>query len=183
MRENTNIKEVNKKEKPVYVETTLLHEVVRLAWKIVIIIVVFFLIFTFIYGVIRCEDDSMSPSIKSGDLAINYKLEKRYVASDVVAIKYEDDKQVRRVVAVEGDTVDIAKDGLIINGALQQEDDIYTTTNQYKGGVSFPLTIGSGEVFVLADNREDTIDSRIYGPVSIEDTYGKVILIIKKHNI
>jgi signal peptidase I len=88
-----------------------------------------------------------------------------------------------RVVAVAGDQVDIREDGLYVNGYLQYEENIYEKTTRYEEGVDFPLTVGEGEVFVLGDSRENSTDSRIFGPVSVADTYGKTIMIIRRRNV
>jgi signal peptidase I len=87
------------------------------------------------------------------------------------------------VVATAGDVVDINEDGLVINGALQQEPRIHEATERYEEGVIFPLTVPEGHVFVLAASRTDATDSRIYGPVEIEDTLGKVMTVIRQRNI
>jgi len=86
---------------------------------------------------------------------------------------------VRRVVAQAGDVVDITADGLTVNGALQQEPDIYEPTLRYQTGTQLPVTLGPGQVFVLGDARDNATDSRVYGPVDTKDTLGKVIAIIK----
>ena len=95
----------------------------------------------------------MRPAVKDGDLVIFYRLDKEYVASDVVILKQGGETQVRRVIAVEGDTVDINENGLMVNGAIQQETEIYGTTDRYAEGVAFPLTVGEGQVFLLGDGR------------------------------
>jgi len=79
--------------------------------------------------------------------------------------------------------VDITEDGLLINGALQQEPDIFRNTLRYEGGVSFPLTVPEGQVFVLGDNRMDATDSRMYGCVEIKESLGKVIAVIRCRDI
>jgi signal peptidase I len=87
------------------------------------------------------------------------------------------------VVALAGDTVDITEKGFYINGALQREPDIYRETERYQDGIDFPLTVLEGHVFVLGDNRTGTTDSRIYGPVRINDTQGKVMTVVRRRSI
>jgi signal peptidase I len=49
--------------------------------------------------------------------------------------------------------------------------------------VDFPLLVPEKQVLVLADNRWNSVDSRIYGCVEIKDTMGKVMIIIRRRNI
>lgn len=124
----------------------------------------------------------MSPAVKPGDLVIYYRLESKVVPKDLVIFEHEKNKQIHRVVAVEGDTVDITEEGLVINGALQQEAHIHTKTEPYREGIKFPITVGEGEVFLLSDNREGGVDSRIYGTVPIKALSGEVITIIRRRD-
>ncbi len=125
----------------------------------------------------------MKPSIVGGDLVIYYRFDKNYVASDAVVVKYQGKFITSRVMAVAGDTVDISENGLIINGALQQEPEIRSATNLFSNKVKFPLTLGEGQVFLLGDNRANATDSRIFGPVNCSATYGKVITLLRRRNI
>jgi signal peptidase I len=125
----------------------------------------------------------MAPSVKDGDVVLYYRPDKSYEQGDMAVLSYEGTLQVRRVVAVEGDSVDITKDGLVINGALQQEPDIYEETLRYTEGPILPLTLGKGEVFVLGDARKGATDSRAYGPVPAKDTLGTVIATIRHRGL
>ena len=151
--------------------------------KIIVIILAFALIFTFFYGIIRNTDPDMEPMVKDGDLIMYCRWDKNYAIDDLVILDYQGETQVRRVVAKAGDTVDITEDGLSVNVALQQEPNIYQPTRRYDDNITFPLTVGQGQVFVLGDSRENATDSRVYGPVNIKDTKGKVITIIRRRNL
>ena len=159
------------------------EELIFLILKIAAIILFFVLLFTFLYGAVRYPEPSMNPAVKDGDLVLYYRYTKNYLPQDVVVLNSNGYKQVRRVVATAGDIVDIAEEGLIINGALQQEPGIYQRTHRYHEGVNFPLTVPTGEVFVLADSRAGATDSRIYGCIRIEDISGKVMTIIRRRSI
>ena len=163
--------------------TTLAQDILNLLLKIAVILIALFLLFTFMFGIHRTTDNSMNPAIQEGDLVIFYRLDKNYVATDTLILDYDGTKQVRRVVAVAGDVVDIVESGLVINGSLVQEPNIYQDTLRYTDGVIFPVTVGPGQVFVLGDGRKDSVDSRLYGVVNIRDTFGKVITITRRRNI
>lgn len=162
---------------------SLLQEFAALILKIAIVGLVLVVLFTFVFGMHRNLDPAMAPAIKDGDLVIFYRLDKDYVFGDTLLLTYEGKPQVRRVVAVAGDTVDIADGHLIINGAIQQEFNIYTPTDRYENNVAFPLTLDQGQVFVLADNRENATDGRVYGPVNTKDTLGKVMALLRRRGI
>lgn len=161
----------------------LIKEILHLLIKIAVVCLAFVLLFTFMFGICRYSDASMSPAIKDGDLVFFYRLDKSYVSQSVILLQFEGEIQVRRVVATAGDTVDITPDGLAINGALQQEPNIRSVTQRYETGVDFPLTVGEGQVFVLGDSRRDAADSRVYGVVQVKDTLGKVITIFRRRDI
>lgn len=164
-------------------QPSLIADIGYLILKITIIAGVFWLAFTFVFGIFRNTDISMAPSIKDGDLVVFYRLDREFAASDVAVVEWKGKKQARRVVASEGDTVDITEEGLMVNGALLQEEKIYEETRRYEQGIEFPVTLAAGEIFVLGDGRENSTDSRIYGPVKAEDTLGKVTALIRGRGI
>ena len=109
----------------------------------------------------RINDVSMKPAIKDGDLVMYYRLDKRFVSGDIAVFKKDGRTTTGRAVAVAGDTVDITKDGLMINGATQISQDIYFDTTQFQNGVDLPITVGEGQIFVLVitDRKRQTAES------------------------
>ncbi|EGT5619432.1 signal peptidase I [Clostridium perfringens] len=154
-----------------------------LGLKILIFLTLLAITFLFIFGIFRCNNNMMSPAYKDGDLAIYYRLQKDYKPSDTVIVEKDGEKQIRRIIAKAGDTVDITDKGLKINGYLQQENNIYTETLPYKEGIQFPITLGEGEYFVLADNRTNAKDSRIYGIVKEKEIKGLIITLIRRRGL
>jgi signal peptidase I len=164
-------------------QPSVLRELLSLLIKIAVICAVGVLAFTFIYGLLRNSDPDMTPALKDGDLVMFYRLDKDYAAGDLAVLAYRGERQVRRVVAIAGDTVDITEDGLLVNGALQQEFEIYEKTERYAEGIALPVTVSEGAVFVLGDSRENATDSRVYGEVKIEDTQGTVVAIARRRGL
>ena len=142
-----------------------------------------FLLFRLVFGLARETDLSMAPAVKDGDLVLFYRLDRTYARGDTLVLKKDGELEIRRVAAVAGDTVDISGEGLKINGALQQEKEILEETRQYEEGISFPVTLREGEVFLLGDGREHSADSRVYGPVPERDTEGTVIALFRRRGI
>ena len=164
-------------------ETSVWKDLLYLAMKIAILFVVAILATDFLYGFHRNSDADMAPMVKDGDLVMFYRLDKDYAIGDLLLLSYKGELQIRRVVAKAGDTVDFIESYLQVNGAIQQEPEIYQQTSRYETGLSFPLTIPEGHLFVLGDSRENATDSRVYGTLKTEDTHGKVITVIRRRNL
>jgi len=164
-------------------QTTLLGEMLYLLRKVLVVGGLLVLCSTLLFGAARNTDLGMAPAVKSGDLIFYFRLDKQYAASDVAAVKIAGSFQSRRVVAVGGDKVDLTAEGLLVNGYLQQEADIVGETLPYTDGITFPIVLEEDQVFLLGDNREYAADSRLYGAVNVEDTLGKVVLILRRRNM
>ena len=139
--------------------------------------------FLFFFRFVRVSDISMFPGMGEGDLVIACYIDRNYSPNDLVVYKYKGKYQVRRVVAIDGDTVDISGEGLLINGHLHNEPKIIGKTMAYKEGIRFPVTLNEGEVFLLADSRENTSDSRLYGAVKENKTLGRVEFVLRHNNL
>lgn len=159
------------------------NDLIFLGIKIAVVGILLVSTFLFVIGICRCGDNMMSPAFKEGDLAIYYRLQKNFQASDAVVIEKDGEFQIRRIVAKAGDEVDITEDGLKINGYLQQENEIYSETLPYVEGIGFPITLGQDEYFVLGDNRTNAKDSRVYGVVKKEEIKGIVMTLLRRRGL
>ena len=157
----------------------LLKDILLLILKIAAVILIFSFIFSLMFGIVQYKDSSMIPAIKEKDIAFFYRYRDGYIAGDVIALRYEGKVQLRRIIAVEDDIVDITEAGLKLNGSLQQEWGIYQDTRKSDEGIEFPVTVPKGYIFVMGDNREEAVDSRIYGCVRIKETLGRVITVFR----
>ena len=86
---------------------------------------------------------------------------------------------VKRVIAKGGDTISIDYDSgmVMVNGEVLQED--YIAEPTYLGyDVTFPYTVPEGTVFVMGDNRNQSLDSRstYVGCIDERDILGRVLL-------
>jgi len=157
--------------------------VVSLLIKAILIVLVVAIGVTFVFGVIVVDDLTMEPSLKSGDIALYYRLDKTYVLHDLVVVRVQSEDQIRRVVAREGDVVDIVEGNLVVNDAIQQERFIINETERFVEGIDFPVILMAGQVFLLSDDRVIGADSRVYGPVDIDDTQGKIVTLVRKRGL
>jgi signal peptidase I len=123
--------------------------------------------------VMRVGSDSMSPTIATGDLVL---LDRSggVERMDIVAVEHPDTGVllVKRAVGVGGDRVSIEDGVLVVNGAGVCEPAIDPVRLD---GVWFgPVTVPSGAIFVLGDDRASSIDSRAFGTVSAGAVRGLV---------
>ena len=146
------------------------------------------LFFVFI-GIMHMPSTDMYPRVDAGDFILYYRLDKDVRAQDIIVVEKNIQgagKQlfVSRVVAVAGDTVEITSDNrLSVNGNIMIETNIFYQTPRYESDVQYPLTLGEGECFVLADSRNGGTDSRSFGPVKADEINGTVITIIRRNNL
>lgn len=133
-----------------------------------------------VFGMARCADNAMDPSCKDGDIVLFDRMEKEYQVRDLVVFSVDNEMQVRRIVAVPGDTVEITEEGMFINGYRQLETDSTMITQPYAKGIRYPVTLKNGEYFVLADHRANAADSRLYGAVQDKDIKGTVITLLRR---
>ncbi|MGX6980114.1 signal peptidase I [Vagococcus elongatus] len=166
-------------------QKTILQEIVFILFKAGLLLGIFVLLFTFVFGVVRVADASMHPSVREGDIVFFYRHEREFSIGDVIVLRSEEENQVRRIVAKPFDQVDITEMGLEVNGHPQiglEKSYIIEQTNQFVDGVSLPLTLKEDEFFVLGDSREQSEDSRIYGPVKAADIQGGLMAVIRRRN-
>ena len=144
------------------------------------------LIFTFVVRLMGVDGGSMIPTLQHGDrlLVLNSLLCGDYEYGNIVIARKEsfDEKPiVKRVIATEGQTVDIdfSLGRVYVDGALLEEDYINDLTYREEG-LSFPLTVPEGCVFLMGDNRNHSNDSRDsnLGPVDTRLIIGKAVWLV-----
>lgn len=137
----------------------------------IIIVVVVVLIRSFIATPVRVDGDSMNKTFKNGDILILYKLSeiKRF---DVIVLHEEKDNEkiIKRVIGMPGDTVAIKDGEIYINDEKIDDEYAYGMTSDYDR-----ITLKSDEYFILGDNRLISKDSRYFGPIKEKEIKGKVI--------
>ncbi len=171
------------------------------AEAIIVALVLALVIRTFVVQAFKIPSGSMEPTLEIGDhILVNkfiYGIKIPFTSvklfpwespqrGDVIVFIYplEPDKDfIKRVIAVGGDTVRIVNKKLYINGkeapdshAVYREETVFPGDVQKRDNFG-PVTVPKGNLFVLGDNRDRSLDSRFWGFVPLDDVRGKAFII------
>ncbi|MBQ8266820.1 MAG: signal peptidase I [Clostridia bacterium] len=128
--------------------------------------------FSFLFRIATIDGPSMENTLHNGERVIISNLFYEPKVGDIVVISRNAENSVytmnesntpiiKRIIATEGQTVDIDfEEGIVyVDGIALEEPYTKTPTNR-KWDIEFPVTVDEGCIFVLGDNRNDSMDSR-----------------------
>ncbi|MDR3316039.1 MAG: signal peptidase I [Coriobacteriales bacterium] len=165
----------------------IIREIIEILAVIVVAIIITTLLRTFVIDQYIIPTGSMIPTIEEEDHLFAEKVS--YVFGSIHQgdiVTFNDPILpgrilIKRVIAVEGQTVDLVDGAVYIDG--KPLDEPYThgkesTPLELMGGVtlSYPFTVPDGAIWVMGDNRTNSLDSRYFGPISEDEVTGRAII-------
>jgi signal peptidase I len=154
---------------------------------LIYMLITILLVFLLFFRVIVVSGDSMYSTLLDGDylLLLGNLFYQEPQRGDIVVISkksFDDGKPiVKRVIATEGQTVDIDFENAVVyvDGLALEEPYINSPTN-FNEGNQFPLTVAENCIFVLGDNRGVSRDSRdpVIGQIDRREVLGKAIFLM-----
>jgi signal peptidase I len=105
---------------------------------------------------------------------------------EIVVFIFPNDRSkdfIKRVIGIGGDTIEIKNKKIFINGkeysdsyGIYSDNIIYPATMQPRDNYG-PVTVPKNSIFVMGDNRDESLDSRFWGFVDLKDVEGKAFII------
>lgn len=135
------------------------------------------LVATLFFPVLRIYGSSMTPTLQSGDVVLTFKTTE-LKRNDIVAFYYNNKILIKRVIATQGEWVDIDEEGNVrVDEQLLDEPYILDKTTG-ECDIELPYQVPEGRVFVMGDHRSVSIDSRSssIGSITKEQIVGKLII-------
>lgn len=163
----------------------------EIAETLVLTVVIFLVIQTFVAQPYQVRQQSMETTFEQGDYVLVDKLTPRfdtYKRGDIVvfepppgwAIEGDRTPFIKRVIGVAGDRIELRGGQVLVNGVQLPESYLFSVD-----GVPQPTdpttgqsrwTVPVGEIFVMGDHREQSADSRTFGPVPVASVIGRAWL-------
>jgi signal peptidase I len=135
----------------------------------------------FLFGLVMVDGDSMKPTLHNADYYVLNRLVYHLrppLAGDIVVLRDPEvgGLAIKRIVAVEGQSVEIAMGSVYVDGVRLREPYLPKgcRTFGYHAPTHEKYACDKSQYFVLGDNRGNSADSRVYGPVPRENILGVV---------
>jgi signal peptidase I len=155
--------------------TRLIREVVEtIALTLLVFIVIRFAVQSF-----RVDGPSMEPGLHTDEFVMVNKVAYLFSApqrGDVIVFHYPLDTSkdfIKRIIGVPGDTIRTTSSEVIVDGQVIHEPYISQPFNF----VSQTWKLGPNQFFVMGDNRDNSLDSRTWGPLDRSYIVGKAIAV------
>ena len=156
---------------------------------LVLTLIIFVVIQNFVAQPYKVQQSSMERTLLEEQYVLVDKLTPRfdtYKRGDIVVftppadwVGENDTPFIKRVIGVGGDTVEIRDGGVLIDGVALDEPYVYEESDGTRQPTNAPQDqwlIPEGELFLMGDHREDSADSRAFGPVPVEQVIGRAWL-------
>lgn len=141
----------------------LRRETIKVIWgairTLLILSAAAVLLSTSLLPVLHVRQGSMNPALQDGEIVVfiaTDKIEK----GDVVAFHYNNRVLIKRVIATEGDWMDLAEDGTVILNDETLYEPYVSELSAGEGAAAYPLQVSNSHYFVMGDHRKTSIDSR-----------------------
>ena len=178
-----DFQKIIKEEEPISWQKSVMLYLHDLVYLLAVVMIVFMLLFR----IVVVSGSSMYSTLWDGDwlLVTGSVLYQEPKHGDIIVASKDSfndgEPIIKRVIATEGQTVDIDFEAGIVyvDGVPLEEDYTYTPTNAQEG-IVFPITIADGCIFAMGDNRNGSKDSRhpTIGMIDTREVLGRAVFLM-----
>lgn len=156
-----------------------LKSIYELLDSVIVSAVVVLLVFTFVFKIFVVSGDSMETTLVGGERIVVSDIMFTPERGDIICFYSKTEKEVlvKRVIATEGQVVDIKNGSVYVDDVRLDEEYLDGQYTDYKT-VTMPHTVKDDCVFVLGDNRLVSYDSRYseIGDIHKNDIFGQLVI-------
>ncbi len=154
---------------------------------VVLTVVIFFVVQHFVAQPYQIQQVSMKDTLQPGQYVLVDKLSpnfSEYKRGDIIVFEppsgYQEDGKdvpfIKRVIAVGGETVELRNNSVYVNGVQLQEPYVFEGQPTQQIGALSRWVVPNGYLFVMGDHRQQSQDSRVFGPIARSTVIGRAWL-------
>lgn len=143
---------------------------------LIIAVIVSFLCNMFLFQLAQVNGSSMYPTMENGNLLVVSKIadKDKYERGDIIVFKENGNKLIKRLIGLPGETIQIINNDIYINGN-KIKDYVDVEMEDY-GILNNKIELKDNEFFFMGDNRNNSSDCRVFGPIKKENIIGKIVV-------
>lgn len=146
------------------------------------IIILVVLIRSFIVTPIKVDGTSMAPTLSDGEVMLLNKINHNYKRFDIVIVKYNDTRLIKRIIGLPGEHIKFIDNKLYVDNKVIEDITLDVKTADFDISELNYSVIPEDCYFVMGDNRNNSTDSRIIGPIEKGNIIGKTNFILFPFN-
>lgn len=143
----------------------------------IVAVVVVAILFSCMLRIVNVNGDSMKNTLQNRDRLVlsNFLYEPEY-GDIVVIIRENDTPLIKRVIGLAGDHIRIdEKTGVVYRNNEPLDEPYVLGGFTPQRGMTQEVVVPEGTLFALGDNRSNSLDSRMLGPLPLENLVGRVL--------
>ncbi len=167
------------KKRQSFFKSSFFKSAFKIVLSVVLIASIVVNLFTFVFPIVKYYGKSMSPTYSDGQIMMVSTLSE-IERGDVIAFYYNNKILLRRVIALGNDQLSIDAFGKVSVNGKELKEGYAEKLTLGQCNINFPYSVPTGSYFVLGDNREIALDSRLeeIGAVTEDRLIGEVLFTI-----